>query len=392
MNRKILTIILSSILFISFTGISNAYSVLKRTEISIDESISDQTQNVLVQPKNIVVTRITNPNEEFEDDSKLWVQSLYYYSITRLGFLDIPYNFLIDRDGKIYEGRKGGVYTDALTEKKNGNIVIGYLSNSDDLTPLAMQSLKPLIFENSYMYGIPRKNVFVSNMYISNFENDIAKTDFKTDDSSFGKSVSSFLNGISYSNVEHLKYIGEVKSVTYTNEVKSTDKFTVDVIFTNKNDFPWFSNKDYIYLTTNKSKESNFAVNGKWDSFSKPVAIKDKVILPNEDLKISFEMQGMLIPGKYTERFNLMKLPNITFVNTSFAVNFKILKGDFKLVKIVNIPALNVRECPGPNCKVLTQVAENQIYILQEKSVGWYKIKYADNKSGWVYGQYVLEL
>jgi hypothetical protein len=392
MKRTILTIIFSTLLFISFTGSSNAFTVLKRTDISQDESISDQSQNVLVQPKNIIITRITNSNEEYDDDSKLWVQSLYYYSITRLGFLDIPYNYLVDRDGKIYEGRSGGVYTDAQTEKKVGNIVIGYLSNSDDLTPLAMQALKPLIFENSYLYGIPRKNAFVSNMFISNFENEIAKTDFKTDDSTFGKSVSSFLNGISYSNVEHLKYIGEVKSVTYSNEVKSTDKFTVDVIFTNKNDFPWFSNKDYIYLTTHKSKESTFAVNGKWDSFSKPLAVKDQVILPNADLKVSFEMQGMLIPGKYTERFNLMKLPNITFSNTSFPVNFRILKGDFKLVKIINIPALNVRECPGPNCKVLTQVAENQIYILQEKSVGWYKIKYADNKSGWVYGQYVQEL
>ena len=160
----------------------------------------------------------------------------------------------------------------------------------------------------------------------------------------------------------------------------------------NKNDFPWFSNGDFIYVSTKNGSDSSFAVNGKWDSFSKPLAIEDKVILPNEELPITFEMQAMLLPGKFSQKFVVMKLPNNIFENSNFTVSFNIAKGNYKLVKIVDIPSLNVRECIGSNCKVVTQVGENQIFIMLEQNAGWYRIRYSAKGTGWVYGKYVQPL
>lgn len=371
---------------------ANAFVLQKRNEIKIDESISDQSQKVILAPKSIIITRVITPNNEYLQNPTLWFNSLYYYSITRLGFLDMPYNLIIDRQGNVYEGRSGGVYTDPETFKQQGTLVIGYLSNDEDLSALASTSLKQIVTEISYTYGIPRKNVTVQKMYLADTGTQLTKADFKEDTTDFSKNLVNELNTYKYSDFEHLEYKAEVKDIVHAKSLKMTEKMTVDVTFVNKNDFPWFANNQPIYVSTKGNKESQFAVNGKWESFSKPLAIDDKVIMPGEELKVSFEMQAMLLSGTYTQKFVLMKLPKTIFSGSEFSVDFKVEKGNFKLVKIVNIPSLNVRECAGPNCKIVSQVAENQIFILQEKSVGWYKIKYSDNKSGWVYGQYVQEL
>lgn len=393
MMQKVILFIIS-ILIIFQIGVTdvNAFVIQTRSEMKIDESISDQSQKVTLAPKSIIITRIITPVEDYLQDPALWYSSLYYYSITRLGFLDIPYNLIIDRDGKVYEGRAKGIFTDPETFKQQGTLVIGYLSNDDDLSALASNSLKQIITEISYTYGIPRKNVAVQKMYLADTGTQLTKADFKEDTTDFSKNVSNELNTYKYSDIEHLEYKAEVKDVVYAKSLKMTEKMTVDVTFVNKNDFPWFANNQPIYLSTKGNKESPFAVNGKWESFSKPLVIDDKVIMPGEELKVSFEIQAMLLSGTYSQKFVLMKLPKTVFSGSEFSVDFKVEKGNFKLVKIVNIPSLNVRECAGPNCKIVSQVAENQIFIMQEKSVGWYKIKYSDNKSGWVYGQYVQEL
>lgn len=392
MKKLILLTIFTFFILLSQSGSTYAYNLVKRSDLGLDESIADQSQKIVRFPSKIVVSRIFTSNTDYEDDPQLWFSSLYYYTVTRLGYLDIPYNFVIDRDGKVYEGRSGGIYTDAETSDQVGTIVIGYLSNLDDITPRANQSLQQLIKETSYTYGVERKDVSVLKLFIKRNENGLAKSAFENDTTTFSRNTKSILDKLAYSSTEHLKYVSQVKDVVYTNNVRSTDKFTVDATIINKNDFPWFTAKDYIYLSTKGSKESTFAVNGKWESFSKPLAISSRVIMPGEEVKLSFDMQAMLIPGKYTEKFELMKLPKTVFTGSEFSVNFKIEKGNFKLVKIVNIPALNVRSCIGPNCDIITQVGENQIFIMLEKNAGWYKIKYTDKKTGWVFGQYVQEL
>ena len=360
--------------------------------MGIDESISDQSAKQYVRPIEIAIVNITSPIDEYELNSQDWVKSIYYYSITRLGYLDIPFTYIVDRDGKIYEGRNGGVAVDPETNTKRGTVVIGYLSNSSDVTSLATTSLKQVISETSYTWGITRNKVYAGVLTYSTNENKISRSTITKVNDDFAKNLLTVFNTSVYSSVEHISYKAEIKDLKYNPEVKSTDKFTVDLTAVNKNDFPWFSSKDPIYVSTSNLKSSPFFENGKWESFSKAYAIADKTIMPNEEVKISFDMRAMLLPGKYSQKFVLMKVPQLIFSNSDFKVNFKVIKGDYSLVKVVNINSLNVRECPGPNCKIVSAVGENQVLVMLESNMGWYQVRYDGKKSGWVYGKYIQEL
>lgn len=391
MKTLFISLILSLTLILGVSPV-NAFSTIDRAAIPLDEKLSDQTQNILRGPKNIVISKISSSNEDYDRNPKLWVQSIYYYFVTRLGFLDVPFNYIVDEDGNIYTSKGGGVYVDPYIKSKTGVVLIGYISNSDEISPFGNTSLKGLVQDLSKSYGVERKEVEIKNLVISKTEGGISQLDFNNDNSDFALKLSKTLNTYSYNSRTNIKYTAKVKSVNYVKEVKSTEKFDVEVIYENVNDFPWFADAEFIYLSTKGSVESPFAINGSWESFSKPVVVSDKVIKPGEELKLNFQMQAKLLPGNYTQKFNLLALPNNVFASSEFPVTFRVTKGDFKLVKIVNIPSLNVRSCIGPSCTILTQVGENQIFIMEEKNAGWYKIKYSDKKSGWVFGQYVQEL
>jgi beta-N-acetylglucosaminidase len=62
--------------------------------------------------------------------------------------------------------------------------------------------------------------------------------------------------------------------------------------------------------------------------------------------------------------------------------------GNAKTLQIT-ASSLNVRSGPGTTYNVLTSVSRSQIYAIQEKSNGWYKIT-TDIATGWVYGDYVV--
>src|SRR5690606_21438977 len=109
------------------------------------------------------------------------------------------------------------------------------------------------------------------------------------------------------------------------------EKMTVTVEFVNKNDFAWFTDRDYIYISTQNGENSTFAVNGVWDSFSKPVSVSDKTVLPGETVKVSYDMQALLMPGSYSQKFNIVKLPNKVFGESDFEVSFTKDKGDYNL-------------------------------------------------------------
>lgn len=389
MKKIVLMIIMGLVLGIP--SFSYAFLKTSRLESSFDEQISDQSAKQYSKPNSIAVVQVITPSQDYELDPSLWVSSLYYYSITRLGYLDIPFSYLVDNEGKIYEGRSGGSYVDAETVSKDGSVVIGYLSNDPEISFSASQSLKQIITELSYTYAITKKDVFAATINITKV-GEVSKSALVKVSNEFTTSLSNIASQVTYATRENIKYKGEIKDVVYPASVKSGETFKVDLTIINKNDFPWITDVDPIYISTSNFRDSVFAVNGEWDSFSKPYTITDKTIMPNEEFKISFNMKALLVPGRYKQAFVFTSIPKNIFENTLFSISTTVKKGDYDLVKVVNIDFLNVRECPGPNCKIVSKVAENQVLISLEKANGWYKVKYTETKIGWVYGQYIQQL
>jgi hypothetical protein len=60
-----------------------------------------------VTPVKIIIHHTATPNDPKQDPAAM-VRAVYYYHAVTRGWGDIGYNYLIDRLGNIYEGRKGG--------------------------------------------------------------------------------------------------------------------------------------------------------------------------------------------------------------------------------------------------------------------------------------------
>ncbi len=122
-------------------------------------------------PQEFVIHHTATKN--FTADPAATVRAVYYYHAITLGWGDIGYNFLIDRQGNIYEGRKGGDgVVGAHARRYNyGSIGIACIGdfNVADVTPQMEQALVDLIAWEADRYGIdPRKESYFIDRELPN--------------------------------------------------------------------------------------------------------------------------------------------------------------------------------------------------------------------------------
>ncbi|MFC5799675.1 peptidoglycan recognition protein [Streptomyces formicae] len=85
--------------------------ITSRAGWSADESISPETPEYLPggKIKAVVVHHTAESNTYTCAEAPAVVRGVYTYHVKQLGWKDIGYNFLVDKCGTVYEGRKGGV-------------------------------------------------------------------------------------------------------------------------------------------------------------------------------------------------------------------------------------------------------------------------------------------
>ncbi|MDN3296597.1 N-acetylmuramoyl-L-alanine amidase [Streptomyces ficellus] len=85
--------------------------VTSRAQWGADESISPEEPGYLPggKVKAVVVHHTAESNAYACADGPALVRGIYAYHVKTLGWKDIGYNFLVDRCGVVYEGRKGGI-------------------------------------------------------------------------------------------------------------------------------------------------------------------------------------------------------------------------------------------------------------------------------------------
>lgn len=145
--------------------------IVTRAEWGADESYRLDSQGNVRWPaayrqaqKFIIHHTVTDPNPDYA----AVVRSIYYYHakiVDNGGWGDIGYNFLIDPNGVVYEGRYGGdgvVGAHAYNELKKinynyGSVGIALIGNYETGQPsaAALASLSSLIAEKAQLHNIP---------------------------------------------------------------------------------------------------------------------------------------------------------------------------------------------------------------------------------------------
>ncbi|MGW0957428.1 N-acetylmuramoyl-L-alanine amidase, partial [Streptomyces sp. NPDC002545] len=86
-------------------------TIVSRAGWGADESISPEAPDYLPggKIKAVVVHHTAESNNYSCADAPAVVRGIYAYHVKQLGWKDVGYNFLVDKCGTVYEGRKGGV-------------------------------------------------------------------------------------------------------------------------------------------------------------------------------------------------------------------------------------------------------------------------------------------
>ena len=384
--------ILLVLLFTIIPASAFAFSYNKISTLKYDLSLSDQTNTIYATPTTIYLTQVSTQSESLQKNPELWSKALFYYSITKLHFSDMPYNFLIDESGRIYEGRQGGVGANPELKNVNKAIVIGYLSNGSTLTTAASNSLLKMVNDLSTSWGISSYKTV--RLQIDAKEGSLSTIVPVDSTGDFAQSVKEALATWKGSSRENLPYKAEIEEVIYEKTVVIGEKLEVTVKVKNMNDFTWLTDRTPIYVSTKEGVDSSFAVNGVWDSFSKPTHIEDRAVKPGETVEFKFKMQPKITPGKVTENFEIMKFANKPFTGSAFEVTFTVDKGKYTLVKVYSpqYGFANIRECQWYSCKVIESAPEGTVYILRKEADGWMQIQYDEDTIGWVVSRFMKRI
>jgi hypothetical protein len=358
-----------------------------------DEIISDSSPIVTAYPQKVYVVQITTPNSQISADPLSWYQNLYYYFVTRTGLTDIPFGYIVDRSGVVYEGLKTGDASVPFTESTDGAIIIGYLSNGSDIPYPALRSIQETVEEISYKYGITKDSVSVVDLKIKKSDGALSILELTESNSKFAKLLLPEFSNFAYSDKPQASFTAELEKSNFEYESKAGEIVTVEMKITNSGDMAWFTDKFDIYLETFSGKDSQFAVNGKWESFQKVLLVEaeENVIGIKETISLKFELQAPLLPGKNEEKFQLKVLNGDIIPGSTFTVTFTTTPGDYGLLKIKDTETgkLNVRKDPFVNADLVTDVPSGRMYKYSEVDGLWYKIEYSEGKFGWAYGKYI---
>jgi hypothetical protein len=375
-----------SILFLSITTVS-AYN---NNYEDFDTSLTQGVEYSYQEPEKLLLIQITNNYENLSLNLNEFIDSIYYYSITRLKLGNIPYHYILDESGNVYKTQN----YDSINIADSNYLVIGYLSNNGQLTGNSQVSLSELVKDLSYKYGL--KGYDVSSYSIRKTDNTFSELELKDPNDLFKNSIDDVLKDWEGDSREHFNYSASIESLENEESVTIGSKLKVSVTIKNENDFVWTSNRFPIYISVKDSEDSIFAENEVWDSFNKPTHIaSDIYVLPGETVTVEFNIDPKVKPGEYSETFTVLKFKDEPFTGSEFTVNFNVEKGDQRIVQIDSPEAgyVNIRTCRRFSCDQVDVVYDGEVYpIVEYDESCWYKIRYSEGKEGWFYCPYGNEI
>lgn len=113
-------------------------TIISRAAWGADESIRTCTPDQVETIAGAVVHHTVSSNTYAADEVPALLRGIYAYHVTSNGWCDVGYNFFVDRFGRLFEGRSGGIYANVVGAQAAGfnsqTVGISSLANHDSGT------------------------------------------------------------------------------------------------------------------------------------------------------------------------------------------------------------------------------------------------------------------
>ena len=117
-------------------------TVIGRAEWGADESLRTCAPDSVSSIKGAIVHHTVNSNTYASGDVPGLLRGIYAYHVTGNGWCDVGYNYFVDRFGRLFEGRSGGIYKNVVGAQAQGfnaqSFGVSSLGNHDPATSGAM--------------------------------------------------------------------------------------------------------------------------------------------------------------------------------------------------------------------------------------------------------------
>jgi hypothetical protein len=374
--------------------------VISKTDLKLDQSTIGEGEN-FSRPRSVLITPIFLPAGE-AIDSQSWYKGLFYYlSSYRYNFRDIPFHFVIDSTGNIYEGITGGVERELLVEGSTDRpIHIAYLAGKgdSDFTISARPALERLVIKLLNENSINPENISLAGLALQkNLETSVVNV---TTSELFGSWKPAFADSqrriaASYKPIprQYKLSIKDYQGITGAPRMGSQVILKVTVV--NDSEYTVYEDGDSNLLFTTKSgRDSSLFVNGIWVSKSQlPLLQEGDSIRPGQEKQVELKVLAPFPGGKIKEEFVLRTASGQVFEQAVIAVEFEVDRAGMKVLEVTSTEtgSLNVRQNPTVNSAAVGKVSPGQFFEWIESRSGWYKIKY-EGRDAWVLGKYVRVL
>ncbi len=120
-------------------AVANRPRIISRAEWGADESLKRGTVSYSPRIKVGFVHHVVSTNEYTEAEAAQQMRNVYSWFTQGIQVNDFGYNFMVDRFGRIYEGRAGGVELAVIGAHTAGfnaeTFAVSFLGNADTLNP-----------------------------------------------------------------------------------------------------------------------------------------------------------------------------------------------------------------------------------------------------------------
>lgn len=355
------------------------------------------------RPESVLVVPIFDPFDNNQNiSSEEWYRGMFYYMISRMGFSDIPFHYVVSQTGEVYVGNEAGHEQVIPIVGRPNSIVIGYMADRSDnqINPRAFSSLESLILRIVNEEQIPLNNVQTSFVnYVKNEQERFVSLEASEPIGFWQDSINQIVANIGpfYNPVkkEYSIAVGEIELPP--DAVNIDDNPVVRIQITNTGEETIYQGgRSELIAQLESGSRSKFFVNNLWASTSEAIIMEEGSSLrPGQTETYSFRLNVPLFFGRQAESFVIKNASGDIFADSKFSVALSINKPSQRVVEIrrTSLGYLRVRQSASTSSPEIARLSAGERYLVYDDlGNGWLKIRLDDGRDGWISSQFTRNI